>query len=167
MTKKVRFISACLLISIILAGCYGNFALTRKLYEWNGQVGDKFMNNIVFWVFNIIPVYGAVNFADAVVFNLIEFWTDENPIAISEGVEKIQYTTIEGIDYQVKMMRNYLELTPINSNNDKIAIEYNEVMGTWNLTINGENHQIAKMGNNKVDLIYPDGSILQKDMVLH
>ncbi len=66
------------------SGCYGKFLLTRKLYEWNGSFGDKWLRTIVFWVFVILPVYGIVTFVDAVALNLVEFWTGSNPMATLE-----------------------------------------------------------------------------------
>lgn len=43
--KKFRTVIILSMLSIFLMvsmfGCYGNFTLTRKLYEWNGSLGDK------------------------------------------------------------------------------------------------------------------------------
>src|SRR5690606_38828150 len=30
-----------------LQGCYGSFAATKKVYKWNGTVGDKWVNTVV------------------------------------------------------------------------------------------------------------------------
>ena len=41
------------------AGCFGNFALTRKVYDYNKDVSsDKWVRWLVFLVLNVIPVYG-------------------------------------------------------------------------------------------------------------
>jgi hypothetical protein len=61
-------------------GCYGSFSLTKKLHSWNGQLGHKVVNTLVFWAFVIIPVYGVCMVGDTVIFNLIEFWSGKNPI---------------------------------------------------------------------------------------
>ena len=42
-----------------LTGCYGKFALTRKVYGINGDVKDKFLRSAVTWAFVIVPVYGG------------------------------------------------------------------------------------------------------------
>jgi len=74
-------VAALLVVSLIAApGCYGPFTLTKQLHHWNGQVGDKWVNEVVFIVFVIIPVYGVATLADAIVFNSIEFWTGNNPL---------------------------------------------------------------------------------------
>jgi len=69
---------------LCLSGCYGPFHLTRKLHQWNGQVGDRWVNEFMFLLLAWVPVYGLTVLGDAVVFNSIEFWTGENPITSGE-----------------------------------------------------------------------------------
>jgi hypothetical protein len=61
-------------------GCYGSFALTKKLHTWNGQVSNKWVNTLIFWAFIIIPVYEVCTLADGIVINVIEFWSGKNVI---------------------------------------------------------------------------------------
>lgn len=68
-------------LALLLSGCYGPFRLTSKLYDWNGKVGDKWANELVFLGLNVIPVYGFALLADAIAFNSIEFWGGKNPVA--------------------------------------------------------------------------------------
>jgi hypothetical protein len=63
---------------VFSAGCYGKFQLTRTLYDINTSVQDKYVRSAVTWLL-IIP-YGIAGFLDFAVFNLIEFWSGENPI---------------------------------------------------------------------------------------
>jgi hypothetical protein len=72
------------------AGCYGQFALTRKLYDWNGRAtGNQFANSAIMWVMLIVPVYPIAGLADIVVFNTIEAFTGDNPIAATDGAGRI------------------------------------------------------------------------------
>ncbi len=83
----MKKISIALIISFILSvftGCYGKFQLTRKVYEINSQVKDKFLRSATTWAFVIIPVYGVAALLDFVLFNTVEFWTGKNPIAMGE-----------------------------------------------------------------------------------
>ncbi|MBS2029313.1 MAG: DUF3332 domain-containing protein [Deltaproteobacteria bacterium] len=66
-------------------GCFGSFQLVQKVYGFNKSMGNKFVREIVFLVFVILPVYGLASLADALIFNLIEFWTDKNPLAMAPG----------------------------------------------------------------------------------
>lgn len=78
LTRRLFFGST---LAMFATGCYGKFALTQKLYGWNGSLGNKFVNTIVLWAFIILPVYEVCAFVDFVALNLIEFWSGTNPLA--------------------------------------------------------------------------------------
>lgn len=65
----------------VLISCYGRFPLTKAVYRFNGDVGSgehkDVIQSVVFWGFIILPVYGIATLGDAVIFNLIEFWTGD------------------------------------------------------------------------------------------
>lgn len=79
-----------------LMSCYGHFPLTRAIYRMNGHAaqslgedntGRKLIQTVVMWVLIIVPVYEVGTFADLVVLNLIEFWTNE-PVQIGAVQER-------------------------------------------------------------------------------
>ena len=72
-----------------MVGCYGDFPLTAAVYEMNGRVENTVVEQVVFWAFVILPVYGGAMFIDAVVFNLVDFWFDED-------VDFSEYQTPDG-----------------------------------------------------------------------
>jgi hypothetical protein len=78
--KRHSLVSLVLVLGVMTSSCYGPFELTHRLWKWNGSVGDKFVNEGVFLVMNIIPVYGAVAFVDAVVLNSVKFWTGKSAL---------------------------------------------------------------------------------------
>jgi hypothetical protein len=61
-------------------GCIGPFNLTKSVHDWNSNVGSKWVNEGLFIVMVIVPVYGITMLGDAIIFNSIEFWGGENPI---------------------------------------------------------------------------------------
>ncbi|MGB7631149.1 MAG: DUF3332 family protein [Candidatus Deferrimicrobium sp.] len=63
------------------AGCFGKFQLTRKVYDINQSIDDKYVRSAATWIFVIVPVYELAALLDLIVFNVIEFWTGENPAA--------------------------------------------------------------------------------------
>src|SRR3972149_4374036 len=65
---------------VFSAGCFGKFQLTRKVYDINKSVEDKYLRSAVTWLLVIIPVYGLAGFLGFILFNVIEFWSGENPI---------------------------------------------------------------------------------------
>ena len=66
-------------LGALTAGCAGKFQLTRKLYDINQSIDDQYIRSVVTWLF-ILP-YGITGILDFVVFNVIEFWSGENPVA--------------------------------------------------------------------------------------
>lgn len=78
-TKKwCQGIALTLLVAMspVFTGCYGYFPLTKAVYRYNGEVTyHKVLRSLLFWGLVIIPVYGVSMLADALIFNLIEYWT--------------------------------------------------------------------------------------------
>ena len=73
-------------VGTLSAGCFGKFQLTRKLYDVNQSIDEKYIRSAATWIF-IIP-YALTGILDFVIFNVIEFWTGENPAA-SAPVTKV------------------------------------------------------------------------------
>jgi hypothetical protein len=112
--KWRRWIGLILLVTMIpiLSGCYGYFPLTKAVYRYNGDVTySKVLRTLLFWGLVIIPVYGVSTIADALVFNLIEFWTG-NVLHVSNEYDK------EGSKVTLKPLDNgnSAELTVLRNN---------------------------------------------------
>ena len=75
---KKRIFSVCAILvagSLMFSSCIGSFGLSNKVLTWNQQVGSKFVNELVFIGFWILPVYEISLLADLLVINSIEFWS--------------------------------------------------------------------------------------------
>jgi hypothetical protein len=68
-------------VGALSAGCFGKFQLTRKVYDMNQSIDEKYVRSAATWIFVIVQVYTVVALIDLIVFNVIEFWTGENPVA--------------------------------------------------------------------------------------
>lgn len=82
--KKIKISVAALLIaggSMLFSSCIGSFSLTKSVMDWNSNVGKKFVNELVFVAFWILPVYEVTALADLLVLNSIEFWSGNNPVS--------------------------------------------------------------------------------------
>lgn len=131
MKKRILPIAivAALCGSMLSSSCVGSFALTNKLLSWNRQVGDKFVNEIVFFAFWIVPVYEVSALADVLVINSIEFWSGDNPIASGKKV-------IDGKDGRYMVECDGKGYT-ITSENDKsiVRLDFDKEDNTWSVAL--------------------------------
>ena len=89
MRRKFNLLVVAIFMSsaLLFNSCIGSFTLSNKLLAWNKEVGDKWVNELVFVALCIAPAYEIALFIDAVVLNSIEFWTGENPADVAQVKE--------------------------------------------------------------------------------
>lgn len=97
--KRILVGVLALFIAITGMNCYGGFMATRKIYNWNGTLGNKWVKTIVMWALVIIPVYPIASLADIVILNTLEFWTGSNPLAMKAGEVETQLVRRDGKEY--------------------------------------------------------------------
>lgn len=141
--KKIKMgaIAALLCGSICLSSCMGSFTLSKMVLDVNQTItGNKYVNNLLFWVLGY-PCYGIATFADAVLFNTIEFWTGSNPIAAGET------KSVKGTngDYLVTTTENGYQIV---KDEDVMDLVYNSEANTWNAVVDGTSTQLIQMNNN-------------------
>lgn len=92
--KKIVVLMLVATMAVMSVGCYGSFNLTKKVYNWNGSLGNKWVVELVFLACYVVPVYSIAGFIDVVILNSIEFWTGSNPVAskiTSEDGTKVSF----------------------------------------------------------------------------
>lgn len=152
--RKLKTSVACLLLSgcILCTSCIGSFGLWNSLKDWNSNIGNKFVNELVFLVFNIIPVYGVAYFADVIVLNSIEFWSGSNPLA--ENIGTVKTVKGENGEYLVRTNEDGYTITKKGEENTPLNLTYNKGNNTWNASTNGQTFELMTMN--------PDGTITIK-----
>lgn len=81
-------LALALALTMTQAACFGSFNLTRTVWKFNRNVSsNQWVQELVFLVLAIVPVYGIAAFVDALVINSIEFWTGNNPVNAGAGME--------------------------------------------------------------------------------
>ncbi len=136
-----KIISGVLIAGTLLvsqASCVGTFGLFNKLAEWNNNLSNKFINELVYIALHIIPVYSIALFIDYLIINTIEFWTGSNPLAMNEGdVEQQMVKGKDGNDYLITATKNKFEIKGIQTN-DVAELVYNPVAMSWTAIADGE-----------------------------
>jgi len=78
------------IIGVSFNSCAGQYALFNKAHPAIGNLGGKWIGAVVNWIaWGIIPILPICLLADAIIFNLIEFWSGNNIIASAGSLEQI------------------------------------------------------------------------------
>lgn len=150
-------VALTLAASLGLSSCVGSFALTNKLLSWNRSLGNKFVNELVFFAFWVLPVYEVSGLADLLVINSIEFWSGDNPMAC--GTRQIKGS--DGRSYLVKCDGKGYDICPEDNTAERVRLDYNAADDSWSVTTaDGSTHQIfAYLDRNHA--VMPDGSVVE------
>ena len=153
--KKVKILAATVLAAFIMSSCIGSFKLTSGLYNWNSNIGSKFANEVVFLAFTIIPVYPVCVILDMFVLNTIEFWSDEEVLALNNGdVKQIEYN---GTAYTLSKKRNSLKIEQTDNKNFYAELSYNRMKKSWQLKNDNSNSEIMQfLNNSKINIHLPN-----------
>ena len=139
--------------SMMLSSCIGSFSLTNKLLGWNRQVGNKFVNELVFFAFWILPVYEVSALADVLVLNSIEFWSGTNPVAHGKKV-------IDGQDGRYLVECDGKGYTITSENDGSIVrLDFDSSNRSWSVTTDDVTLPLMTyIDDAHVALPSPDGS---------
>lgn len=141
--------------AFLFSSCIGSFALHGKLLSWNQGVSNKFVNELVFLAFNIIPVYGVCYLADALVINSIEFWSGNNPLASIGDVKKVKG---ENGNYLVETLENGYSITKEGDETAFMELIYDKDLNTWNVVADGVSTELLQMNNDgTAQMTLPNG----------
>lgn len=138
--------------SLGFSSCIGSFALTNKLMNWNKQVSSKFVNELVFFAFWVLPVYEVTALADVIVLNSIEFWSGSNPIACGTKV-------IEGETGRYIVETDAHGYT-ITSENDGsvVRLDFDEEDRSWSVTADDQTVKLMTfVDDTHVDMLDANG----------
>ncbi len=162
-----KFISTLMIAAVLSTstGCFGEFQLVRGLWSWNDDVTDsRFVNNLLFYALNIIPVYGVAGMGDFIIFNLIEFWTGDNPLSMNEGEKDRQIIPLEGEEYIVEATKNQFKV--YKEGGEATILRFDESDHSWNLIANGESQKLISLESTPqgdMHKVYTDNTVISLD----
>ena len=152
-TKLTLAIAITLACSMTFSSCIGRFALTNKVLSWNKQIGSKFVNELVFVAFWILPVYEISAIADVLVINTIEFWSGSNPVSANST------KVVDGKDARYLVQQDSKGYTIKNLNdNTEVRFAFDATDNSWSVEANGESHKFMTfVDDSHVKMITPTG----------
>ena len=160
-TKLFSMALIMVLISVSFFGCYGNFAATRKVYDFNGSFGNKWVDSVMMHVLSYVPIYPIAITADALIFNTVEFWTGSNPMAMGPNDEVIKYAHENGTDLKITIRQNEVIVNNMNTGED-LELSYKPFEKSWYYHSAEGPVKIASLSEDELALHRPDG----EDLVL-
>ena len=156
MKKTLRNSALLLAAAFMLSSCIGSFQLTNKVKDWNESLGDKFINEVVFLAFHIVPVYQICMFADKVVFNSVEFWTGERLVA--DAGERQMIRNSFGKDVEIKTLKDgYM----FSDGNSSMKVLYDSANKTWRVETDNQSADLIKfVDDNNAQLFLANGEVM-------
>lgn len=160
---KKRYLSVALVTAILgsmtLSSCIGSFRLTNSVLKWNNQVGSKFVNEVVFFAFWVLPVYEVTALADVLIINSIEFWSGRNPLTASvktvQTADRSYLIACDGKGYTITD----------RTSGESYRLDFIEETQTWALNIDGELHPfLTFVDDTRVDVITPSGDMRRVEL---
>ena len=156
MKKTFKLTALLLSATIMFSSCIGSFQLTNKVFKMNNNIGDKWVNELVFAACCILPVYEITLFVDAIVFNTIEFWSGKKVLA-NAGEKKVVKNS-EGKNVEITAMENGYNLTDGVSSMNLVFDEETQI---WSAEYNNQTTQLMKfVDDNNAQLFLLNGDVM-------
>lgn len=164
--KRILIALFSAFVMLVTTNCYGGFVATRKIYNWNGGLGNKWVNTIVMWVMIIIPVYEIAAFVDFIVLNTLEFWTGSNPLAMKDGQSETQIVKRDGKEFEITATKNQFAIREITGGAKKepVYLVYQQQESAWYFKAAGKSMKLSEasdMETGHVKLFHPDGKSVE------
>lgn len=141
--KKNKAVLVCAMLSgsVLFSSCIGSFGLWNSLKDWNQGVSNKFVNELIFLAFHIVPIYEVAYLADVLVLNSIEFWSGSSPVASIGEVKTVQG---ENGEYLVKTNEDGYTISK-KGEEKSVDLVYNKEKNTWNAVADGQSFELVKI----------------------
>lgn len=152
--KHLKVATLLLAGTLLTSSCVGSFSLFNRLAKWNSNAtSSKFLNEVIF-IF-ISPAYPVCCLADALVFNSIEFWSGNNPLAQRVGKTQ-EVMGQDGLYYAITTLRNGYEIK--SPNGDLVRLVYDKKNNSWSTERNGKLTEMFRFNNEgSIQACMPDG----------
>ena len=135
---KLRIVTALVGGSLLFSSCIGSFGLWSNLKDWNQGIGNKFVNEVVFLAFHIVP-------------------SGSNPVAELGSIRTIHG---EKGTYAIRTNEDGYTITKEGDEGKELNLVYNAEKRTWNAEAEGQSFELIRMNEDgTISYQQPDGSL--------
>lgn len=139
---SVKVVCMLMAASILCSSCIGSFKTFNKLTKWNQSISSKFINELVFICFHIIPVYEIAYLADVLIFNSIEFWGGDAGFAKVGETKRMKGSN--GDMFAITTTATGYKIID-ETRNCECQLVFNKKNKTWNAVVDGTSYQLMTM----------------------
>lgn len=155
MKKHFKLTAVLLSATILFSSCIGSFRLTNNIKDWNENLSNKWVNELVFIALHIVPVYEIAMLVDGVVLNSIEFWTGNN-LVMEPGETKVVKNS-KGEEVQVTAMENgYV----ISNGETSMNLVFDEAEKVWSAEYNNQMTKLVKLVDENTAQLYMGNDVV-------
>ena len=157
--KKIKSMILAMAGAIVMSSCIGSFALWNNVKDWNtSATNSKFVNEVIFLALNIVPVYGICYLGDVLIFNSVEFWTGDNPIAKNVGKTR----DVIGSDGKIYAVTNLKDGYVFkNEAGEVLQFTYDKKERVWSIETEQGTVKLLRVNeNNTAEIYLKDGKAM-------
>ena len=150
--------------TVLFTSCIGSFSAFNGLRDWNESITDsKFGNELIFLALWVIPVYQFATVGDLLIFNSIEFWGGENPIAMNEGDSETRTIVSKGNKYEITATKNRFHVAIVEGERkgETSDLVYVAADKSWNMEkADGELVKLSSLKKGILMAHLPNGDVI-------
>lgn len=156
MKKHFKLSALLLSATIVMTSCIGSFRLTNNIKNWNENVSNKWVNEVIFIALHIVPVYEIAMLVDGVVLNSIEFWTGGNLVA-NPGETKVVQNS-QGEDIEITALENGYNLS---NGEAAMSLVFDAEQQVWSAVYGDQSMDLIKfVDDNNAQLFLAGGDVM-------
>jgi len=132
---KKRLIALTTVAAISLSGCFGSYALTKKMHGLADGFGQP-ISTVLNWIpgFIVMPL---VTWLDFVIFNTLEYWLGSNPLAMNEGEVEKQLVEVDGQLMEMTATKGQIAVRSLTGEKVEGTLIFSEADSAWYMERDG------------------------------
>ncbi len=138
-----NLVTGLLFLSLLFSShCFGRFTLVQKVHGINDDLNvgegkiNVFTKSIFMILMGVAQLYTGAILLDIVFLNLVEFWTEKNPLTVNTVLPQTK-TLADGSQVQIIPQKNALHIQITKENNTHHFMAFKEKKGKLFVEKNG------------------------------